>query len=231
MAADLPSRMAPAPAPMIAAVPVFTWTGFYVGAQLGYAWGDSEDEFPGGAFFVNDAGILTPFTGGFGGDNDSFLAGAHAGYNYQIGSFVVGLEGDVEGFFNDNDNFNGILLDATGTPVAFALSGRDIDWQGSIRARAGFAFDRAMIYATGGFAFAGVSGGVSNLIANNGDDTLTGWTLGAGLEYAFTNNLTTRVEYRYTNYDRDDSIFNNVTFGGGDFDFHTVRVGLTYKFW
>ena len=231
-AADLPARTVPmAPAPMIAAIPVFTWTGFYVGAQLGYAWGSSDNFAPAGAYYVNSAGFLAPFDQGFGGNNDSFMAGVHAGYNYQMGSFVVGLEGDVEGLFdNSNDRFNGILYNAAGTPVAFSVSANNIDWQGSIRARAGFAFDRAMIYATGGFAFAGVSGGVSNLIANNGDDTLTGWTLGAGLEYAFTNNLTTRVEYRYTSYDRDDNIFNNVAYSGGSFDFHTVRVGLSYKF-
>jgi outer membrane immunogenic protein len=230
-AADLPARTAPiAPAPMIPAIPIFTWTGFYVGAQVGYAWGNSNNDVPPGAFFVNDAGFLAPFDRGFGGDNDSFMAGVHAGYNYQIGSFVVGLEGDVEGLFNDNDQFSGVLFDAAGNPVAFSLSANSIDWQGSIRARAGFAFDRALIYATGGFAFAGVSGGVSNLIANNGDDTLTGWTLGAGLEYAFTNNLTTRVEYRYTNYDLDKSTFNNVVFGDSNMDFHTVRAGVSYKF-
>jgi outer membrane immunogenic protein len=230
MAADLPSRMAPAPAPMISAVPIFTWTGFYVGAQVGYAWGSGNNEIPPGAFFVNSAGVLAPFDRGFGGDNDSFLAGVHAGYNYQIGSFVVGLEGDVEGLFNDNDKFSGLLYNAAGVPVAFSLSAHDIDWQGSIRARAGFAFDRALIYATGGFAFAGVSGGFSNLAVDNGDDTVTGWTLGAGIEYAFTNNLTTRVEYRYTNYDLDQNTFANVAFGDSNMDFHTVRVGLSYKF-
>jgi outer membrane immunogenic protein len=230
-AADLPARTAPiAPAPMIPAIPIFTWTGFYVGAQVGYAWGNSNNDVPPGAFFVNDAGFLVPFDQGFGGDNDSFLAGVHAGYNYQIGSFVVGLEGDVEGLFNDNDKFSGLLYNAAGVPVAFSLSANSIDWQGSIRARAGFAFDRALIYATGGFAVAGVSGGASNLIAHKGDDPVTGWTLGAGVEYAFTNNLTTRVEYRYTNYDLDKSTFNNVVFGDSNMDFHTIRAGVSYKF-
>jgi outer membrane immunogenic protein len=85
-----------------------------------------------------------------------------------------------------------------------------------------------LIYATGGFAFAGVSDGFG--IVGDDDDTLTGWTLGAGLEYAFTNNLTTRLEYRYTNFDGGDNIFDNVTLGSNDIEFHTVRAGISYKF-
>lgn len=235
-AADLPARAAPPP-PVIAAVPLFTWTGFYVGGQVGYAWSDNNNNFDGiGTVYTrNGAGALVPTTVGFGntGDNDGFLAGVHAGYNLQLGTLVVGVEGDVEGVFgNDNNNaFAGVVyLDAFGNPVSYAIAGTDLDWQASIRARVGVAFDRALIYATGGFAFGGISGGFSNSFYGNNDDTITGWTLGAGVEYAFTNNLTTRLEYRYTNYSGNDSIFNNVSLGGGDLDFHTVRVGLSYKF-
>jgi outer membrane immunogenic protein len=174
-----------------------------------------------------------PFDSGFGGDNDSFLAGVHAGYNYQFGSIVVGIEGDVEGLFGDDedDDFSGVVFNGTtGLPATYAFNSNTLDWQGSIRARVGFAFDRAMIYATGGFAFGGVSGGFTQGLLDNNDDTLTGWTLGAGLEYAFTNNLTTRIEYRYTNFSGNESVFNGVNFGGDDLDFHTVRVGLSYKF-
>src|SRR3954470_6745756 len=116
-AADLPSRR-PAPAPFIAAVPIFTWTGFYVGAQVGYAWGDNNNDIPGGAF-VARGGVLVPFDGGFGGDNDGFLAGVHAGYNYQFGAFVAGVEGDIEGVFgDDNNNFNDVLFDRFGNVAA-----------------------------------------------------------------------------------------------------------------
>jgi outer membrane immunogenic protein len=228
-AADLPARQAP-PAPFVAAIPVFTWTGFYIGAQVGYAWGDDENNFPANALVFNGV-TYEPFDSGFGGDNDSFLAGVHAGYNYQFGSIVVGIEGDVEGLFGDDeDEFDNIVYSAPGVPATFAFSGNTLDWQGSIRARVGFAFDRAMIYATGGFAFGGVSGGFSSTLVDNGDDTITGWTLGAGVEYAFTNNLTTRLEYRYTSFEGDDSVFDGVTFGGDELDFHAIRVGLSYKF-
>ena len=219
-AADLPSRYAPPP--IIAAVPVFTWTGFYLGAQVGYGWNANE----------NDIVLPTGFVvqrGDFGDSGDGFLAGVHAGYNYQIGSFVIGVEGDVEGVFGDDDDGDVVVIGPGGGVFTnYGLAGNALDWQGSIRARAGFAFDRALIYATGGFAFAGVSGSFGLL--DSGEDNLTGWTLGAGIEYAFTNNLTTRLEYRYTNFDGGNNVFNNVSLGSNDIEFHTVRAGLSYKF-
>ena len=219
LAADLPSRRA-APAPIIAAVPVFTWTGFYVGAQIGYGWNANDNDI------VLPTGFVVQ-SGDFGDSGDGFLAGVHAGYNYQIGSFVVGLEGDIEGVFGDDDDDLVIVGPGGVVFTNYGFAGNALDWQGSIRARAGFAFDRALIYATGGFAFAGVSDGFGTL---GNDDTLTGWTLGAGIEYAFTNNLTTRLEYRYTNYDGGDNFFNNVALGSNDLEFHTIRAGLSYKF-
>ena len=220
-AADLPMRSAP-PAPYIAAVPLFTWTGFYLGAQVGYGWNANE----------NDIVLPTGFVvqrGDFGDSGDGFLAGVHAGYNYQIGSFVIGVEGDVEGVFGDDDDGDVVVIGPGGGVFTnYGLAGNALDWQGSVRARAGFAFDRALIYATGGFAFGGVSGSFGLL--DSGDDNLTGWTLGAGIEYAFTNNLTTRLEYRYTNFDGGNNVFNNVTLGSNDIEFHTVRAGLSYKF-
>ena len=92
-----------------------------------------------------------------------------------------------------------------------------------------------MVYATGGFAFAGVSDNNNFNIVNPlflaGDDSVSGWTLGAGVEYAFTNNLTTRIEYRYTSYDNSGTnLFDKSFDRGHDLDFHTVRVGVSYKF-
>jgi outer membrane immunogenic protein len=193
MAADLPSRAAPAP--MIAAVPVFTWTGFYVGVNAGYGWNANDSITVGGVTFDLD-------------DEGGFVGGAQAGYNYQIGSFVVGLEGDIQyADFGGDDRFDfdgdGILDDDFNTS----------DWFGTVRARAGVAFDRALIYATGGFAFA---------------DNATGWTVGGGLEYAFTNNLSAKIEGLYVNLDQDDN------FPGLDLDndaeFGVVRAGLNFRF-
>jgi len=193
-AADLPVRAAP-PAPIIAAVPVFTWTGFYVGVNAGYGWNPNDSIVVNGFRFDLD-------------DEGGFVGGAQAGYNYQIGSFVVGLEGDIQyADFGGDDRFDfdgdGILDDDFNTS----------DWFGTVRARAGVAFDRALIYATGGFAFA---------------DNATGWTVGGGLEYAFTNNLSAKIEGLYVNLDQDDN------FPGLDLDndaeFGVVRAGLNFRF-
>jgi len=177
MAADLPSRRAPAP--IVAAVPVFTWTGFYVGVNAGYGWNSDDEVTIDGVTFELD-------------NEGGFVGGAQVGYNYQIGSFVVGLEGDIQyADFGGDDDFS------------------SSDWFGTARARAGVAFDRALVYATGGFAFA---------------DDANGWTVGGGVEYAFTNNLSAKVEGLYVNLDTDTPV------GSYDAEFGVVRAGLNFRF-
>jgi outer membrane immunogenic protein len=194
-AADLPSRAAPAP--IIAAAPIFTWTGFYVGVNAGYGW--SDDDFD-AVDFADDE------------DDGGFVGGAQVGYNWQFGSFVVGAEADIqyadfgrEGVFNfvdeDGDIFDG----------EFERS----DWFGTVRARAGVAFGQALIYATGGFAFA---------------DDANGWTVGGGLEYAFTNNLSAKIEGLYVSLDADNDFDFDIDGFDNDVDFGVVRAGLNYRF-
>jgi outer membrane immunogenic protein len=189
-AADLPVRAAP-PAPIIAAAPIFTWTGFYVGVNAGYGWSNNDFD----AVDIADED-----------DDGGFVGGAQVGYNYQIGSFVVGLEGDVQyADFGADGTFD---FDGDGV---FDDDFDSSDWFGTVRARAGVAFDRALIYATGGFAFA---------------DDATGWTVGGGVEYAFTNNLSAKIEGLYVNLEGDDDFpgFDNET------DFGVVRAGLNFRF-
>jgi outer membrane immunogenic protein len=187
-AADLPTRAAP-PAPVFAAAPVFTWTGFYVGVNAGYGW--SNDDFD--AFDAADID-----------DDGGFVGGAQVGYNYQIGSFVVGLEGDIQ--YADFGAEGAFDFDRDGDDDRFESS----DWFGTVRARAGVAFDRALIYATGGFAFA---------------DDATGWTVGGGVEYAFTNNLSAKIEGLYVNFEEDDIAGFEM-----ENDFGVVRAGLNFRF-
>ncbi|MXQ10369.1 outer membrane protein [Microvirga makkahensis] len=195
-AADLPMRAAP-PAPIVAAAPIFTWTGFYVGVNAGYGWNDDAEDI-----------VFDPTTT-IVGDSDEdggFIGGAQIGYNYQIGSFVVGLEGDIQ------------YADFGSVTYAFPTGTVTLDsedWFGTARARAGVAFDRALIYATGGFAFT---------------DNRSGWTLGGGLEYAFTNNLSAKIEGLYVNLDEDDFDFDGVTYSTGESDFGVVRAGLNFRF-
>jgi outer membrane immunogenic protein len=224
-AADLPSRHAPAP--VITAAPVFTWTGFYAGIQAGYAWGEDET----GPLFDAIPGFGTAGTGY---DVDGFVGGGHAGFSYQIGLLVLGVEGDLEAAAVDGDRrWNNEVL-----PGVSAAARSEINVQGSIRGRVGFALDRALVYGTAGFAFANIentyntSNGVST-ITETFDDTKWGWTIGTGVEYAITNNLTARVEYRYTQLEDYRNASTLIAVGRvaeQEPDFHTVRAGVSYRF-
>lgn len=211
LAADLPYREPPpAYAPPI---PLFTWTGLYLGGQLGYAWGtDRFTVYGPAAVFQGQSFSPNGFTGG-----------AHAGYNYQLNQFVIGLEGDVEGAAYNKTFDSGFLTFGTRMQV-----------QGSIRSRFGFALDRVLLYATGGVAFAGFD---NSYLSYRGYDSVqnarTGWTVAGGLEFAVTNNWSIRAEYRYSDF----GSFNNNTFSSAPLSFvqhheteNAVRAGFSYKF-
>ncbi|HYI88669.1 MAG TPA: porin family protein [Beijerinckiaceae bacterium] len=236
-AADLPRRTM-APAPYVAAVPVFTWTGFYVGVNAGYGWSDNgqDDRFRlgSGDVFTGSA----PGTVSFRTNNDEsegFLGGAQIGYNWQFtpgNGFVVGVETDIQGIDLDRDNGttaftfdpSGVGTGLTGANfVPVRNSASSLDYFGTIRGRLGYAFDRFMIYGTGGFAYGGgdrnngcptfVNGNnVSRFCDNGGDDTRWGYTFGGGFEWALpvstvsffgSTAVTFGVEGLYVNLDDD----------------------------
>ena len=214
-AADLPSR---APPPVyLPPPPLFTWTGLYMGGQIGYAWGsDPIDVVVNGA---NVAFFNTQPTG--------VIGGAHVGYNLQIAQWVAGLEGTVDG-----SGLEGTRRSVTGVSMSTRT-----EVQGSIRARVGVAFDRVLIYGTGGVAFAGFTDGyLAGFGATETDSkTRTGWTVGGGLEYAVTNNWSIRAEYRYSDFGRSpDFPFSTLTGGDVFFTHHLtenqVQAGFSYKF-
>lgn len=210
VAADLPSRRVAPVAPYVA--PIFTWTGFYAGVNAGYGWGS----------FTKDPKYVF--------DNPSgFVGGGQIGYNYQIGQFVVGLETDIQ-YADLKSNNNSFAIAVPGYAAGGSNAG--VEWFGTVRGRLGFAIDRALVYATGGFAYGG--GGSNNYVYNGvyysgNDNTRTGWTLGGGVEYAFTDNLTAKVEGLYVNLGKSD---NNFAYVGNrkDTEFGVVRAGLNYKF-
>jgi outer membrane immunogenic protein len=191
-AADAVEEVPTAPV-AVETAPVFTWSGPYAGVHGGYSWGEG-DASAGGVSLSDD------FDGGrFGG---------FVGYNWQFANgFVAGVEGDVNYDWNENSIGGG--FDA------------ETGFSGSVRGRVGFAFDRALIYAAGGWTATNVSldGPVSD------DDTLHGWTIGGGLDYAFTDNVFGRVEYRYNDYSDG-----NLAGFDTDFDQHIINVGIGVKF-
>jgi outer membrane immunogenic protein len=261
-AADLPRRsIAPAP---IVAVPVFTWTGFYVGVNAGYGFSDSNNDestffLPGGSVLNSPttAGTLTILDNGSNGDRDGFVGGGQIGYNLQFGSFVVGLEADLQyadlqgdrrnDLFGGTYSFVGTPGLAFAPPAATVVPGGDvsgIEWFGTVRARLGVAFDRVLVYGTGGFAYGGGDNENNRFgaFSNDSDDTRIGYAVGGGIEYAFTNNLTFKLEGLYVNLEDDSNRSGFSTFepatntlflegnGKRETDFGLVRVGVNFKF-
>ncbi|QCI65146.1 outer membrane protein [Phreatobacter stygius] len=211
-AADLGGARGPIAAVVVA--PVFNWTGFYLGGQVGYGWGSASQPYgvPSTATtfpLIQDAARQSGIVGGL-----------HAGYLYQFNQFVIGLEGDIEASgINGNDRGSG-----------GHINGLKHRWNASVRARAGFAIDRALVYATGGVAFLGANAtNLSFVPAESIGTSFTGWTLGAGVEYAFTPNLSARIEYRYTDYGKSTARFIGYAERINP-QIHTVRLGLSYHF-
>ena len=210
-AADLPTRKE-APPPVFVPPP-FTWTGFYVGANIGGIWSSGSRSLT--FFNPATAAFLSGYEpGGLGSNRAGVIGGGQAGYNWQTGAFVLGVETDFDGTsLGKSTNFNSLPFAGTGIPTGllgdslFVHAKANLDWLGTTRARLGFVAtpdNRLMIYATGGVAYAGGSANFSVydasnnfLLTGNPSSSRVGWTVGAGAEYALTNNWTIRGEYLY----------------------------------
>jgi outer membrane immunogenic protein len=213
----------------------YDWTGPYIGLQGGYAWGDNDVNFDPisqpalTALVDSDPVILFPPEDGSIGI-DGWVGGLHAGYLWQHDSLVLGIEGDGE--FADIDGDTDVLVSEGGARIAKLE--QEIDWLASLRLRAGFAMDRALIYATGGLAVGGVEFSIDSNETGDSEsenETEWGWTIGGGLEYAFTDDLSARIEYRYTDLgDISLDEFERVGDTEVDTTFHAVRVGLSWHF-
>lgn len=159
------------------------WTGFYIGGQVGYLWGQSDHSFPVNAPSDNS-------------DPKGAVYGAHIGYNHQFDAIVVGVEGDVEKTRADG-SFNNTTGDTSSGSA-------EINSQASVRGRLGYAIGEFLPYVTGGVAYADYDfgGGPSGGPCCGYSETLVGWTLGGGLEYAISTRFSARLEYRYTDFGR-----------------------------
>ena len=213
----------------IVAPEVYDWTGPYIGLQGGYAWGENDVSAT-GTESTEEARNADAVLNGRDGemDLDGFVGGLHLGYNWQSDALVLGLEGDIE-FADINGDTD--VVNAAGDKVGEIE--QEIDWLGSLRLRAGFAADRALFYATGGLAVGGVEisvkDGDGDEFAGN-SETNWGWTLGGGVEYAFTDDLSARIEYRYTDLGDIDADNGDGDEGKADTRFHAVRAGLSWHF-
>ena len=220
-AADLPSRRAPAP--YIAPPPVFTWTGFYIGLNAGAGFRTNTNN-------GNNFG----FGGNSNGNNVAFVGGGQIGYNWQTGPVVFGLETDAQYRSSFGVGNNGGLFGNANQ--------RNDGFLGTARGRIGYAFSPMfMIYATGGAAYGNtfansnnnnfLFGGFNGFGGNNNNNFRVGYTVGGGLEYAFTPNWSVKAEYLFVDLGRSNQqqFFG---FGGGNnrSQAHVARLGVNYKF-
>lgn len=205
---------------VVAVDEAFNWSGMYIGAAVGYGWSDPEVSFDA----VPNASVEY--------DLDGFLGGIYAGYNYQMpNNIVVGVEADIN--YSDIDGDGDAIQGGVVNP-GYAGTAR-IEWQGSVRGRIGYAFDRILPYFTAGVAFGEIEENFFNVpttVTATFSDTFTGWTVGGGLEYAVTDNIILRGEYRYTDFGSED--FPEVSPYSDphelEVETHDVRFGVAYKF-
>ena len=229
LAADItrPVYKAP-PAPAL-----YSWTGFYLGIHGGGARFDKDWFYP-----CTATNLLIPFAtcnqaqGGHSGT--SWLAGGQVGFNYQVGQWVWGIEAE----------FSATRLKGDSVDLAFpsdVIHSRT-NFIGTVAPRVGVAWDRALLYAKGGAAWVhddhSLSIATSGLTTFTADETRWGWMVGAGIEYAFAQNWSAKVEYNYMDFGTERILFNpnGAVPGLLPFDddirqrIQTVKVGLNYKF-
>lgn len=207
----------------------YNWSGAYIGGQAGYAWGDARvgQTFAPGSF--DNYGWGYSPSGGFGG--------LYAGFNHQFdGGLVLGIEGDYS-FAGVKDT---TLYSALGVDDPAFGGVLKLDSVGSVRLRAGYAMDRWLPFVTGGLAAGSYKHTTVNLPGSvayaDVKDTITGYTLGAGVEYAVTDNWVVRGEYRFADFGRHISVRHS-TFNGApinkdeiELTTHDIRLGIAYKF-
>lgn len=195
----------------------FDWSGFYVGLQAGYLASEFDITFPGNPEFATKP------------DNDGFVGGIYGGYNYQFSNnWVIGAEGEFNGASADGDD----VVTSNGGPIPSEVWDSEINWTAAIRGRIGYAMDRTLIYAAGGVAFADYDVHVSDsgVLRDTISDTPTGWTIGAGAEHAFAENIVARVDYRYSDFGSETFVLPSTIDTEVDLVTHEVKFGIAYKF-
>lgn len=166
-----------------------SWIGPYIGGNLGYGWGDVSNN---------------------GAKPSGVLGGLQAGYNWQNGAWVAGIEADLQ--LNSADD--------TFAPWKFSNP-----WFGTVRGRVGYAFNSVLLYGTGGLAFGALKAQLPSGLSET--NTSAGWTIGAGAEFALNQNWSAKVEYLYIDLSEKNFLTTGMSNG---YQFSTVRVGVNYRF-
>ncbi len=227
LAADLPPPVAPrAPAVYVPTpVPYYNWTGFYIGGNVGGAWQQGSI----GDSFGNNFATSNSIKG---------LGGGQVGVNYEFANgVVVGAEAMFDWRFNNNNTINTTLVNPAGTAAAITINNQ---WLTTATGKLGYAWDRTLVYAKAGGAWVGSSnpnitaGGLSQTVPNSTSNW--GWTVGAGVEYAFWGSWSARAEYDYIGLTNQTfTIPAGNTLAGDQFTFNNRNIqmftaGINYKF-
>ena len=207
-------------APVMA--PMYNWTGFYIGLNAGGSWGRQENDL------VTVPGGLTVFSGS--DKLDGFIGGGQIGYNWHTGPVVFGLEADFQGSAGSGD-LNG------GPAGGVSITGGTLKtpWFGTIRGRIGYAWDRWMLYATGGGVYGHLDysgttvGGTIPGAFSSSTDFWT-WTVGGGVEASLWDRWSAKVEYLYIGTPDSFPVPPGTTGASGSINTNIVRVGLNYHF-
>jgi outer membrane immunogenic protein len=220
--------------------PPYSWTGFYIGANIGADWTRTKTTASadpiGWLFqtpFVNAAGTRTL-------SDTSVIGGVQAGYNWQYNVFVAGIEADISGLNANETSIVDPLVPCCGGIMIQSFKQTVF---ATLRPRIGVAFDRTLVYATGGLAVARFSSSdavIGNPPITRGTSTSewrAGWTVGGGLEYAFAPNWSGKIEYLYSDFGSWTGISPNfpvvlpteITFNHRLTN-QVVRGGINYKF-
>ena len=220
----------------------YDWTGFYAGLHAGYHWGSS-----GGVNFDSLFGPLSPeyiearetlHPHTVGDDLDGFIGGAQLGYNLQSESLVIGVETDIS--FLDLDEYDHRIVDIAPYPPHDYTSSQSLDWLGTTRLRLGYAFERTVLYATGGVAYGDAEFSYALLFPESNLSTgaskfKVGWTIGGGVDYAIGDAIALRAEYLYYDLGKLSSRdFYDFSLTAGEewnakFRGNIIRAGLNFR--
>ena len=222
--------------------PVWSWTGFYVGGNLGYSWGHSSETDT-----VNMG--LGPYVTSQSFNVNGVIGGGQVGANWQTGIWVLGLEADLDASGQRGSGTSTTCTFAAaacdGSPLSAAVTER-LDWLNTDRVRVGVAVNNNswLLYGTGGLAVGRLAysstttavGSVLGPFSASESQTRSGWTVGGGAEFHLSGNWTGRVEYLYVDLGNLNSLVvplfvgtsDTITFGR--FTDNIVRAGLNYRF-
>jgi outer membrane immunogenic protein len=226
-AADVTAQPAPyAPPPPINVPPPFSWTGFYLGGNIGGAWANRD---------VTNTFLGVNFDNG---NNDGvFIGGGQLGYNWQVSNFVLGFEADFDGAANNNK------LGTFFIPAGTIQVTSNNKWITTLAARFGVTNGYWLFYGKAGsgwvgnddFTITNLTTGASITPTNN--NTNSGWLVGAGIEWAFAPNWSAKVEYNFLGLDdrtftvpAGSSFFAGDTFTQNSRNIQMVKVGINYLF-